>query len=95
MANLQAIQLALQANAQAIQANAQAVQALQVQGAGGPGFAYKAAKALKPDVKLSLNLIWVHSSCATETGCNHNSSVRESENTCYSARFVTVRPQGM
>ena len=50
MANLQAIQLALQANAQAIQANAQAVQALQVQGAGGPGFAYKAAKALKPDV---------------------------------------------
>ena len=52
MANLQAIQAALQANAQAIQVNAQAVQALQAQGAGGPGFAYRAAKALKHDVKL-------------------------------------------
>ena len=51
--SLQVIQTALQANAQAIQANAQAVQALNMRmEAGGPGFSYKAAKALKPDVKL-------------------------------------------
>ena len=86
MANLQVIQVALQANAQA-------VQALQVQGAGGPGFAYEAAKALKPDVKLFIESDM--GAFFTETGYNLSNSVRGKESTCCFARSVMVRPRGM